>query len=79
MRITISGKNIDVTQGLKDTIYEKLGKLDKYFTPETEAIVTLSVEKLTEIVAAAISSRHLLKWKRRNRKKSELCVLKNLL
>ena len=33
MRITISGKNIDVTQGLKDTIYEKLGKLDKYFTP----------------------------------------------
>ena len=45
MRITISGKNIDVTQGLKDTIYEKLGKLDKYFTPETEAIVTLSVEK----------------------------------
>jgi putative sigma-54 modulation protein len=45
MRITISGKNIDVTQGLKDAIYEKLGKLDKYFTPETEAIVTLSVEK----------------------------------
>ena len=34
-----------MTQGLKDTIYEKLGKLDKYFTPETEAIVTLSVEK----------------------------------
>lgn len=45
MRITISGKNIDVTQGLKEAVYEKLGKLDKYFTPETEAIVTLSVEK----------------------------------
>ena len=45
MRITISGKNIHVSEGLKDTIYEKLGKLDKYFTPETEAIVTLSVEK----------------------------------
>ena len=45
MRITISGKNIDVTQGLKDAVYEKLGKLEKYFTPETEAIVTLSVEK----------------------------------
>ena len=44
MRITISGKNIDVTQGLKDAVYEKLGKLEKYFTPETEAIVTLSVE-----------------------------------
>ena len=35
MRITISGKNIDVTQGLKDAVYEKLGKLEKYFTPET--------------------------------------------
>ena len=35
MRITISGKNIDVTQGLKDAINDKLGKLDKYFTPET--------------------------------------------
>ena len=45
MRITISGKKIDVTQGLKDAVYEKLGKLEKYFTPETEAIVTLSVEK----------------------------------
>ena len=45
MRITISGKNIEVTQGLKDAIYDKLDKLDKYFTPETEAIVTLSVEK----------------------------------
>lgn len=45
MRITISGKNIDVTQGLKEAINEKLGKLEKYFTPETEAIVTLSVEK----------------------------------
>lgn len=45
MRITISGKNIDVTQGLKDSINEKIGKLEKYFTPETEAIVTLSVER----------------------------------
>ena len=43
--VVISGKNIDVTQGLKDAVYEKLGKLEKYFTPETEAIVTLSVEK----------------------------------
>ena len=45
MRITISGKNIDVTQGLKEAVYEKLDKLDKYFTPDTEAIVTLSVER----------------------------------
>ena len=45
MRIIISGKNIDMTPGLKSAVEEKLGKLDKYFTPDTEANVTLSVEK----------------------------------
>ena len=54
MRITISGKNIEVTQGLKDAIYDKLDKLDKYFTPETEAIVTLSVEKSRQKIEVTI-------------------------
>ena len=45
MRYIISGKNIDVTEGLKSAIYEKIGKLERYFTPETEIHVTLSVEK----------------------------------
>lgn len=54
MRITISGKNIDVTQGLKDAINDKLGKLDKYFTPETEAIVTLSVERNRQKIEVTI-------------------------
>ena len=41
----ISGKNIEVTPGLKDSVTSKLGKLERYFTPDTEIIVTLSVEK----------------------------------
>ena len=45
MNYIISGKNIDVTPALKETIEKKLGKLERYFTPETEIIVTLSVEK----------------------------------
>ena len=45
MRYFISGKNIDVTEGLKTAIYDKIGKLEKYFTPETEVHVTLSVQK----------------------------------
>ena len=45
MKFIISGKNIEVTPGLKDTITHKLGKLERYFTPDTEIIVTLSVEK----------------------------------
>ncbi|HCL02933.1 MAG TPA: ribosome-associated translation inhibitor RaiA [Lachnoclostridium phytofermentans] len=45
MRYIISGKNIDVTEGLKSAIYEKIGKLEKFFNPEAEIHVTLSVEK----------------------------------
>ena len=29
MRFTISGKNIDVTEGLKNAVTDKLGKLEK--------------------------------------------------
>lgn len=45
MRYIISGKNIDVTEGLKTAVYEKIGKLEKYFTSDTEVHVTFSVEK----------------------------------
>lgn len=45
MKFIISGKNIDVTEGLKTAIYDKIGKLERYFTPDTEIHVTLSVEK----------------------------------
>ena len=45
MRITISGKNIEVTAGLKQAVEDKLSKLERYFTPDTDILVTLSVEK----------------------------------
>ena len=45
MNFIISGKNIEVTPRLKDSVISKLGKLERYFTPDTEIIVTLSVEK----------------------------------
>ena len=45
MRYTISGKNINITPGLKDAVESKLGKLECYFSPDTEVQVTLSVEK----------------------------------
>ena len=45
MKFIIIGKNIEVTPGLKASVEEKIGKLEKYFTPETEVHVTLSVEK----------------------------------
>lgn len=45
MNIIILGKNIEVTPGLKSAVEDKLSKLDKYFTKETNVHVTLSVEK----------------------------------
>ena len=45
MQYIIGGRNIDVTEGLKSAIHEKIGKLERYFTPDTEVHVTLSVEK----------------------------------
>lgn len=45
MKYIIIGKNIEVTPGLKTAVEDKIGKLEKYFTPETEVHVTLSVEK----------------------------------
>jgi len=45
MKFIIVGKNIEVTEGLRTAVEDKIGKLEKYFTEETEIHVTLSVEK----------------------------------
>lgn len=54
MRYIISGKNIDVTEGLKSAVYEKIGKLERYFTPDTEIHVTMSVEKERQKIEVTI-------------------------
>ena len=54
LRYVISGKNIDVTEGLRTAITDKLGKLERYFTPDTEVHVTLSVEKERQKIEVTI-------------------------
>ena len=54
MNIIISGKNIEVTEGLRSAVTEKLGKLEKYFTPDTDVNVTLSVEKERQKIEVTI-------------------------
>ena len=45
MRYTITGRNVNVTPGIRKAVEEKIGKLDRYFNPDTEVLVTLSVQK----------------------------------
>lgn len=54
MRITITGRNIDLTDGIKGAVEEKLSKLEKYFTADTDVYVTLSVEKERQKIEVTI-------------------------
>ena len=54
MRIKITGRNIELTDGIKDAVEDKLNKLEKYFTPDTDVYVTLSVEKERQKVEVTI-------------------------
>ena len=54
MRITITGRNIELTDGLKAAVEDKLSKLEKYFTPDTDVYVTLSVEKERQKIEVTI-------------------------
>ncbi len=54
MKVKITGKNIDLTEALKNTIDKKIGKLDKYLNASLEAHVTLSVQKNRQIIEVTI-------------------------
>ena len=54
MNYIISGKNIDVTDGLRDAIYDKLGRLEKFFNADTNVQVTFSVEKERQKIEVTI-------------------------
>lgn len=54
MKITVMGKNIAITDGLKNAVETKLSKLDKYFNPDVEVNATLSVQKNKKIIEVTI-------------------------
>lgn len=54
MRISITGKNIEVSEYLKDLAVKKMTKLDRYFPSDTVAQVTMAVEKNRHIVEVTI-------------------------
>lgn len=54
MRIIISGRNIVVTEALKEKVNKKLAKFEKFFGENSEAHATLSVEKGRHIFEVTI-------------------------
>jgi putative sigma-54 modulation protein len=56
MKFIVSGKNIEVTDALRNKIIRKMKKLEKIFDNDTEAQITMSVEKSRHIVEVTVRS-----------------------
>lgn len=54
MKFKITGRNINVTNGLQSQVEKKLGKLSKFFNEDTTANVTLSVQKDMQTIEVTI-------------------------
>ena len=54
MKYIFVGKNIDVGNRLKDRLIKKVGKLEKFFNPETEATATFSIIRNKHILELTI-------------------------
>lgn len=57
MKTTIVARKMDLTDGIKDYVEKKLSKLDKFFDDDSEAKITMSVEKNRKKIEATIYSR----------------------
>ena len=55
MKLNFVGKNMEVTQALKDITEKKLSKLDKYFKQDAEGNVIYSVERNRKIFEVTIN------------------------
>jgi len=54
MKVSISGKNIEVSDYLRNLAEKKVSKLDRYFPKDTEVQVTMAVERNRHIVEVTI-------------------------
>lgn len=55
MKINFTGKNMDVTEALRNVTEKKMSKLDKYFQKDIEGNVTFSSEKNRKIIEVTIN------------------------
>ena len=54
MRINLSGKNLEITDSLRNQVNKKVSKLGRYFDENVEAQVTMSVEGYRHIIEVTI-------------------------
>ena len=55
MKMNYAGKNVEVTDALRDVTEKKLTKLDKYFQKDIEGNVTFSTQKNRKIIEVTIN------------------------
>src|SRR5690554_387054 len=55
MKMNYTGKNMEVTDALRDVTEKKLSKLDKYFQRDVVGNVTFSTEKNRKIIEVTIN------------------------
>lgn len=54
MQIIINAKNMEVSDYLRDTVEKKVSKLSKYFKPEIQATVHMTIQRSKHIVEITI-------------------------
>ncbi|WFD10025.1 ribosome hibernation-promoting factor, HPF/YfiA family [Tepidibacter hydrothermalis] len=54
MKLTIVGKNIEITDGIRLSIEEKLGKIDKYFNNDMDVRATIRAKKSRQTIEVTI-------------------------
>lgn len=54
MKMTMNGKNIKITNALRNIVEKKISRLEKYFDPDITAHATLRVEKNSQSIEVTI-------------------------
>lgn len=54
MKYIMTGRNVEVTQAMREYAEKKLSRIEKFFNEDTEASVTFSVEKKRHILGVTI-------------------------
>ncbi|MFT5873908.1 MAG: putative sigma-54 modulation protein [Clostridium sp.] len=54
MKVKVIGKNIEITEALKNIIEKKISRLDKYFSPDVQGQATLGVQKNRHTIEVTI-------------------------